>query len=48
MKKLAENSITNPQDNNIDFSAEWKSLLQSVDLENLANYPLIDCCESIK
>ena len=46
--KLAELSLTNPQDNNIDFSAEWKSLLQSVDLENLANYPLIDCCESIK
>ncbi len=45
---LAELSLTNPQDNNVNFLAEWKSLLQSVDLDNLANYSLIDCCESIK
>ena len=42
---LAELSIANSNDNNINFQAEWKSLLQSVDLENLANYPLIDCCK---
>ena len=45
---LAELSLTNSKDNNVNFSAEWKSLLQSVDLENFANYPLIDCCESIR
>ena len=45
---LAELSLANPNDNNVKFLAEWKSLLQSVDLKNLANYPLIDCCESIR
>ena len=44
---LAELSLANPNDDRINFLAEWKSLLQSVDLENLANYPLIDCCESV-
>ena len=45
---LAELSLANPNDDRISFLAEWKSLLQSVDLENLANYPLIDCCEFVK
>lgn len=45
---LAELGLTNSKDNKVNFSAEWKSLLQSVDLENLANYPLSECCESIR
>lgn len=44
---LAKLSQTNLNDEQIDFLAEWKSLLQSVDLENLADYPLIDCCEAV-
>ena len=46
--KLAELSLANPKDDNVNFLVEWKSLLQSVDLENLAHYPLIECCESIR
>ena len=45
---LAELSLAQTNDDDLDVLAEWKSLLQSVDLENLANYPLIDCCEFIE
>ena len=43
---LAELNLTNPNDDNVNFLAEWKRLLQSVNLENLAKYPLIKCCKS--
>ncbi len=43
---LAELRLTNPNDDNLNFLAEWKRLLQSVNLENLAKYPLIKCCKS--
>ena len=43
---LAELRLTNLNHKNINLLAEWTTLLQSVDLENLANYPLINCCES--
>ena len=46
--KLAELSLAHPKDDNVHFLVEWKSLLQSVDLENLAHYPLIECCKSIR
>lgn len=29
-----------------NYLSQWTSLLQDVDLENLANYPLVNCCES--
>ena len=38
----------NSKNNSVDFAAAWKSLLQSVDLEDLANYPFIDCCLQIE
>ncbi|WP_156113992.1 DUF928 domain-containing protein [Myxosarcina sp. GI1] len=45
---LAELSLANPGSDRQNYAAEWKSLLQSVDLEILANYPLLDCCKFLE
>ncbi|MBE9045849.1 DUF928 domain-containing protein [Pleurocapsales cyanobacterium LEGE 10410] len=45
---LAELNLTYLEGDRQNYRTEWKSLLQSVDLADLANYPLLDCCQSLE
>jgi hypothetical protein len=41
---LAQLRHDHPSDRNVDVA--WKDLLESVELENIANKPLVECCRA--
>jgi hypothetical protein len=45
---LAELRLNNQSSNKSNLTINWTNLLRSVDLENLADYPLVDCCKPVK
>ncbi|MEM9925800.1 MAG: DUF928 domain-containing protein [Cyanobacteria bacterium P01_D01_bin.50] len=45
LENLAQLRLTKPKD--AALLADWTSLLKSEELDNLANYPLLNCCQAV-